>query len=78
MGRGADGRCASVTESDPSGLVQHLRTYGLAPDHWAAAVDNLDECFGREVGSVERLRELLDRNGDRWVKGMRNCRATIG
>ncbi|MCO6459483.1 MAG: hypothetical protein J5I93_29575 [Pirellulaceae bacterium] len=68
----------AAPDSDPSELVQHLRTYGLDPDHWAAAVDNFDEWFGRAVGSVERLRELLDRNGDRWLKGMRNCRATFG
>ncbi|MCO6456451.1 MAG: hypothetical protein J5I93_14230, partial [Pirellulaceae bacterium] len=68
----------AVPESDPSALVQHLRTYGLDPDRWTAAVDNFDEWFGRAVGSIERLRELLGRNGDRWVKGMRNCRATFG
>ncbi|MCO6455544.1 MAG: hypothetical protein J5I93_09635, partial [Pirellulaceae bacterium] len=68
----------AAPESDPSALVQHLRTCGLDPDRWTAAVDNFDEWFGRAVGSVERLRELLDRSGDRWVKGMRNCRATFG
>ena len=30
----------SAPDSDPSGLVQHLRTYGLDPDRWAAAVAN--------------------------------------
>ncbi|MCO6457036.1 MAG: hypothetical protein J5I93_17200 [Pirellulaceae bacterium] len=68
----------AAPESDPSALVQHLRSYGLDPDRWTAAVDNFDEWFGRAVGSIERLRELLGRNGDRWVKGMRNCRATFG
>ncbi|MCO6455431.1 MAG: hypothetical protein J5I93_09045 [Pirellulaceae bacterium] len=68
----------TAPESDPLALVQHLRSYGLDPDRWTAAVDNFDEWFGRAVGSVERLRELLDRSGDRWVKGMRNCRATFG
>ncbi|MCO6453890.1 MAG: hypothetical protein J5I93_01130 [Pirellulaceae bacterium] len=68
----------AAPESDPSALVQHLRIYGLDPDCWTVAVDNFDEWLGRAVGSVERLRELLDRSGDRWVKGMRNCRATFG
>ncbi|MCO6455428.1 MAG: hypothetical protein J5I93_09030 [Pirellulaceae bacterium] len=68
----------AAPESDPSALVQHLRAYGLDPDRWTAAVGNFDEWFGRAVGSIERLRELLDRSGDRWVKGMRNCRATFG
>ncbi|MCO6454162.1 MAG: hypothetical protein J5I93_02500 [Pirellulaceae bacterium] len=60
----------AAPESNPSALVQHLRIYGLDPDCWTAAVDNFDEWFGRAVGSVERLRELLGRSGDRWVKGM--------
>ncbi|MCO6455432.1 MAG: hypothetical protein J5I93_09050 [Pirellulaceae bacterium] len=55
----------AAPESDPSGLVQYLRSHGLDPDRWTAAVDNFDEWFGRAVGSVERLRELLDRGGDR-------------
>ncbi|MCO6458071.1 MAG: hypothetical protein J5I93_22430 [Pirellulaceae bacterium] len=38
----------------------------------------IGEWFGQAVGSIERLRELLRRSGDRWVKGMRNCRATFG
>ncbi|MCO6458243.1 MAG: hypothetical protein J5I93_23300 [Pirellulaceae bacterium] len=37
-------------ESDPSGLVQNLRSHGLAPDRWTAAVDNFDEWFRRVVG----------------------------
>ncbi|MCO6457131.1 MAG: hypothetical protein J5I93_17685 [Pirellulaceae bacterium] len=68
----------AAPDSDSSALVQHLRTYGLDADRWTAAVDNFDEWFGRAVGSIERLRELLGRSGDRWVKGMRNGRATFG
>ncbi|MCO6454152.1 MAG: hypothetical protein J5I93_02450 [Pirellulaceae bacterium] len=68
----------AAPESDLSALVQRLRIYGLDPDRWTAAVDNFDEWPGRAVGSIERLRELLHRSGDRWVKGMRNCRATFG
>ncbi|MCO6459128.1 MAG: hypothetical protein J5I93_27785 [Pirellulaceae bacterium] len=68
----------AAPDSDPSGLVQHLRKFGLDPDRWTTAVNNFDKWFGRAVGSVERVRELLNRSGDRWVKGMRNCRATFG
>ncbi|MCO6458611.1 MAG: hypothetical protein J5I93_25165 [Pirellulaceae bacterium] len=36
----------TAPESYPSAQVQHLRTYGLDPDRWTAAVDNFDEWFG--------------------------------
>ncbi|MCO6454438.1 MAG: hypothetical protein J5I93_03900 [Pirellulaceae bacterium] len=62
----------AAPESAPSALVQHLRTYWLDPDRWTSAVDNLDEWLGRAVGSIERMRELLGRNGDRLAR--RRCR----
>ena len=64
--------------SVPSWLAEYLTTHGVDPDNWLQAVDQFDTWFGRVVGSTERLRELLERTGNRWIRGMRNCRATFG
>ena len=64
--------------SVPSWLVQYLTTHGIDPDNWLQAVDQFDTWFGRVVCSTERCRELLERTGNRWIRGMRNCRATFG
>jgi hypothetical protein len=61
-----------------SWLEQYLASRGVDPDNWLQAVDQFDTWFGRIVGSSERLRELLERTGNRWIRGMRNCRATFG
>ena len=68
----------TAPESVPSWLVQYLTTQGIDPDNWLTAVDQFDTWFGRVVGTTERLRELLERTGKRWTRGMRNCRATFG
>ena len=64
--------------SVPSWLAQYLTTRGVDPDNWLQAVNQFDSWFGRIVCCSERLRELLERTGNRWVRGMRNCRATLG
>jgi hypothetical protein len=64
--------------SVPDWLVQYLRSHGTDPDNWLRAVNEFHDWFGWAVGSSERLRELLERTGNSWIKGMRNCRATFG
>ncbi|MCO6459250.1 MAG: hypothetical protein J5I93_28405 [Pirellulaceae bacterium] len=78
LGGSADCGGTNGTGVGPVGAGATLEDPRAGPDRWTAAVDNFDEWFGRAVGSIDRLRELFNRSGDRWVKGMRNCRATFG
>ena len=69
---------APSTPAIPTWLAQYFDSREVDPNNWRQAVENFEVWFGRAVGASDSLRELLKKTGDRWIRGIRNCRATFG
>jgi REP element-mobilizing transposase RayT len=70
------GRCV---RSDKRGAIPLttptlLTTLGINPDEWLKTVTELQARFELFIGSPQRLRQLAEQRGWRWVRGMRASR----
>jgi hypothetical protein len=50
-----------------------LRKMGVDPEKWCYAVAHFGDLFHRAVGHVEKIVEIAQRVGRKWLQGSRAC-----
>ena len=58
----------------PAEIANPLRSAGIDPQCWYAAVDQFERWFHRVVGAAPKLASVVARTGRRWLHGARRCR----
>jgi hypothetical protein len=64
---------AAAPEPMPAECDAVLRRLGVDPGKWCYAVEHFGDLFHRAVGHVDKLVEIAQRVGRKWLQGSRAC-----